>query len=218
MFVFTLFTIFLVFCFQCGNILGIFTIISAYFTSFLCITLPVWMFLFVASMTIFRDEYFKKEAITIDNRNFYLVCSYFLFFLTLPMGFFSAILRVLKAAAVGFFMLPRVDRCVMPDGFQKFDNGFAAYVCYLYVQAAHRNPVLRVFCQIVHHEMHETQQSNDGTLKRAKRYRNKWLLLVTLIHNPQLQGCRKHVIAPPVLRFVNDVDISVEMPNFEEKM
>ena len=61
-------------------------------------------------------------------------------------------------------------------------------------------------------------QSNDGTLKRAKRYRNKWLLLVTLIHNPQLQGCRKHVIAPPVLRFVNDVDISVEMPNFEEKM
>ena len=75
-------------------------------------------------LNIFRYSFVVRCFIMyIFFRNFYLVCSYFLFFLTLPMGFFSAILRVLKAAAVGFFMLPRVDRCVMPDGFQKFDNG-----------------------------------------------------------------------------------------------
>jgi hypothetical protein len=39
------------------------------------------------------------------------------------MGFFSAILRILKAMAVGALMLPRIDHSVMPDGFQWFDPG-----------------------------------------------------------------------------------------------
>ena len=39
------------------------------------------------------------------------------------MGFFSAILRILKAMAVGALMLPRIDHSVMPDGFQRFDRG-----------------------------------------------------------------------------------------------
>ena len=39
------------------------------------------------------------------------------------MGFFSAILRVLKAMPIALFMLPRVDKCLMLDGFQRFDNG-----------------------------------------------------------------------------------------------
>ena len=39
------------------------------------------------------------------------------------MGLFSAILRVLKVMPVSLFMLPRVDKCLMLDGFQRFDNG-----------------------------------------------------------------------------------------------
>ena len=56
-------------------------------------------------------------------RNVYLVFSYFWFFVGLPMGFASAISRILKAMAVGALMLPRIDHSVMPDGFQRFDRG-----------------------------------------------------------------------------------------------
>ena len=75
----------------------------------------------------------------------------------------------------------------------------------------------RFFLDKVNFSLAIAEQSTDGTLRTTKKYRNKWLLLVTLIRNPQLQGCRKHVIAPPVVRFVNDVQVSVEMTNFEDK-
>jgi hypothetical protein len=60
---------------------------------------------------------------TLFPRNVYMVFSYFWFFVGLPMGFFSAILRILKAMVVGALMLPRIDHSVMPDGFQWFDRG-----------------------------------------------------------------------------------------------
>ena len=46
-------------------------------------------------------------------------------------------------------------------------EGFAAYICYLHVQAAHRNPVLRVFCQIVHDEMRNTRKLCSVRFNRA---------------------------------------------------
>ena len=56
-------------------------------------------------------------------RNVYLVFSYFWFFVGLPMGFFSAIFRILKSLGVCAVMLPRIDHSIMPDGFQWMDKG-----------------------------------------------------------------------------------------------
>ena len=56
-------------------------------------------------------------------RNVYLLFSYFWFFVGLPMGFFSALVRLLKWMAVGALMMPRIDHSVMPDGFQQIDIG-----------------------------------------------------------------------------------------------
>ena len=56
-------------------------------------------------------------------RNVYLLFSYFWFFVGLPMGFFSAIFRILKSLAVCAVMLPRIDHSIMPDGFQWMDKG-----------------------------------------------------------------------------------------------
>ncbi|CAB4031547.1 Hypothetical predicted protein [Paramuricea clavata] len=103
----------------------------------------------LASFTVFRDYTYSKDIISVNNRNVYMVFSYFWFFVGLPMGFFSAISRILKAMVVGALMLPRIDHSVMPDGFQQIDQGFNAYICYLHVQTAYRNPILRVFCQML---------------------------------------------------------------------
>jgi hypothetical protein len=57
-----------------------------------------------------------------------MVFSYFWFFVGLPMGFLSAISRIVKSMVVGALMLPRVDQSVMPDGFQQIDQGDVLYI------------------------------------------------------------------------------------------
>ncbi|CAB3997131.1 Hypothetical predicted protein [Paramuricea clavata] len=139
-------------------------------------------------MTIFRDHNYSKDVISINNRNVYLVFSYFWFFLGLPMGFFSAMFRILKTMAVGALMLPRIDHSLMPDGFQRLDGGFNAYICYLHVQTAYRNPVLRVFCQIL---SDETRHNKERKWTYSAQARARWFLALTLARNPQLASNRK---------------------------
>ncbi|CAB3995341.1 Hypothetical predicted protein [Paramuricea clavata] len=142
----------------------------------------------VTAMTIFRDHNYSKDVISINNRNVYLVFSYFWFFLGLPMGFFSAMFRILKTMAVGALMLPRIDHSLMPDGFQRLDGGFNAYICYLHVQTAYRNPVLRVFCQIL---SDETRHNRERKWTYSAQARARWFLALTLARNPQLASNRK---------------------------
>ncbi|CAB3997010.1 Hypothetical predicted protein [Paramuricea clavata] len=170
---------------------------------YLIVAIFSWLSLRIITL-IFRDYSYSKDVISINNRNAYMVFSYFWFFIGLPMGFFSAILRILKAMAVGALMLPRIDHSVMPDGFQRLDRGFNAYICYLHVETAYRNPVLRVFCQML---VDETQNNprNVQTLgiNRVRKWtfsaqaRARWFLALTLARNPQLASDRKPDVQAP---------------------
>ncbi|XP_028396732.1 receptor for retinol uptake stra6-like [Dendronephthya gigantea] len=133
------------------------------------------------------------------------------------MGVFSAIFRILKIMAVGLLMLPRIDHSILPDGFQWLDPGYNAYVCYLHVQAAFRNPVLRVFCQILIDD-HETRNNrNDPKWTRSPQARAKWFIALTLARNPQLAAERKRVriaLLPdsPVQELcVNNGDVKIDV-------
>ncbi|CAB4010834.1 Hypothetical predicted protein [Paramuricea clavata] len=154
----------------------------------MAVALLTYLCLLITAATIFRDYDFPKNAISINNRNVYLVFSYFWFFVGLPMGVFSAISRILRTMAVGALMLPRIDHSVMPDGFQRFDRGFNAYICYLHVQIAYRNPVLRVFCQIL---SDGTRQNRERKWTCSAQARARWFLALTLVRNPQLASDRK---------------------------
>ncbi|CAB4014964.1 Hypothetical predicted protein, partial [Paramuricea clavata] len=170
---------------------------------YLIVAIFSWLSLRIITV-IFRDNSYSKDVISINNRNAYMVISYFWFFIGLPMGFFSAVLRILKAMAVGALMLPRIDHSVMPDGFQRLDRGFNAYICYLHVETAYRNPVLRVFCQML---VDETQNNprNVQTLgmNRVRKWtfsaqsRARWFLALTLARNPQLASDRKPDVQAP---------------------
>ncbi|CAB3982863.1 Hypothetical predicted protein [Paramuricea clavata] len=148
----------------------------------------------LASFTVFRDYTYSKDVISVNNRNVYMVFSYFWFFVGLPMGFLSAISRILRAMVVGALMLPRIDHSVMPDGFQQIDRGFNAYICYLHVQTAYRNPILRVFCQIL---SDETQKNTGSKWSRSAQARARWFLALTLARNPQLASDRKPGLRTP---------------------
>ncbi|XP_028396889.1 stimulated by retinoic acid gene 6 protein-like [Dendronephthya gigantea] len=162
-----------------------------------------------ASVTIFRDRNFSRNVISINNRNVYLVFSYFWFFVGLPMGVFSAIFRIIKTMIVGFLMLPRIDHSIMPDGFQRFDPGYNAYICYLHVQAAFRNPVLRVFCQTLIDD-HETQRKIGPKWTRSPQARAKWFIALTLARNPQLAAERKRAKT----MCVKDSDVKIDVGNY----
>ncbi|CAB4010823.1 stimulated by retinoic acid gene 6 -like [Paramuricea clavata] len=188
---------------------------------YLIVAIFSWLSLRIITL-IFRDNSYSKDVISINNRNVYMVFSYFWFFIGLPMGFFSAILRILKAMAVGALMLPRVDHSVMPDGFQRLDRGFNAYICYLHVETAYRNPVLRVFCQML---VDETQNNprNVQTLgiNRVRKWtfsaqaRARWFLALTLARNPQLASDRKpDVQAPQPAQAARYGDVMIEIDQF----
>ena len=168
--------------------------------------------LLITAVTVFRDHDYPKDVISINNRNVYLVFSYFWFFLGLPMGFFSAISRILKSMIVGALMLPRIDYSIMPDGFQRIDKGFNAYICYLHVQTAFRNPVLRVFCQLL---VDKTKNKKDKNWTCSARARARWFLALTLAHNPQLASERKSAfrsyIFPVHVGSVEHDDVKIEV-------
>ncbi|XP_028396778.1 receptor for retinol uptake stra6-like [Dendronephthya gigantea] len=110
---------------------------------------------------------------------------------------------------VGFLMLPELIISIMPDGFQRFDPGYNAYICYLHVQAAFRNPVLRVFCQTLIDD-HETQRKSGAKWKRSPQARAKWFIALTLARNPQLAAERKRA---KTICVTEDSDVKIDVGN-----
>ncbi|XP_046854631.1 stimulated by retinoic acid gene 6 protein-like isoform X1 [Xenia sp. Carnegie-2017] len=154
---------------------------SVVFAVGLLIKLPL------TAVTIFRDPDYNKNVISMNNRNVYLVFSYFWFFIGLPMEILSALFRIPIAMIIGLILSPRLDRSVLPDGFQQFDPGYVSYIAYLHVQAAFRNPVLRVFCQTIFDRKNDIRQ-----WKCSPQARTRWFLALTLTRNPEIISYRKN--------------------------
>ncbi|XP_046854611.1 stimulated by retinoic acid gene 6 protein-like [Xenia sp. Carnegie-2017] len=153
---------------------------------FLALGLLTYLTLALTAVAIFRDPNYNKNVISMNNRNAYLVFSYFWFFIGLPMGMLSALSRILKAMIIGLILLPRVDHSVLPEGFQRFDPGYISYIAYLHVQAAFRNPILRVFCQTIFDRKNGIRQ-----WKCSPQARTRWFLALTLARNPEFISYRK---------------------------
>ncbi|CAB4039378.1 stimulated by retinoic acid gene 6 -like isoform X1 [Paramuricea clavata] len=120
------------------------------------------------------------------------------------MGFVSTISRILKATAVGALMLPRIDHSIMPGGFQSFDGGFEAYICYLHVQTILSD---------------ETRQNRERKWKFSAQARTRWFLALTLARNPQLASDRKPggVEAPQPVQggCVKHGDVKIKISRYE---
>ncbi|XP_046854619.1 stimulated by retinoic acid gene 6 protein-like isoform X2 [Xenia sp. Carnegie-2017] len=164
-------------------------------------------FFYCLKIPIFRKWVLNRVKTV---RNAYLVFSYFWFFIGLPMGILSALLRILKAMIIGLILLPRVDHSVLPEGFQRFDPGYISYIAYLHVQATFRNPILRVFCQTIFDRKNGIRQWNY--LPQA---RTRWFLALTLTRNPQIISYRKvkeKVLNDPV----RTSSLKINLPSSDE--
>ncbi|XP_046854616.1 stimulated by retinoic acid gene 6 protein-like [Xenia sp. Carnegie-2017] len=177
---------------------------------FFAVGLLTYLTLPLTAVTIFRDPDYNKNVISMNNRNAYLVFSYFWFFIGLPMGILSALSRILKAMIIGLILLPRVDHSVLPEGFQRLDPGYISYIAYLHVQAAFRNPILRGFCQTIFDRKNGIRQ-----WKCSPQARTRWFLALTLTRNPEIISYRKDkekVLNDPV----RTSSLKINLPSSDE--
>ena len=124
------------------------------------------------------------------RRRFFHVVSFFMFFFNIVVGLFAALRRILFGAVFGIFLIPRLDRCLLMRGVEKFDSGssasalecydslffysvqnvyffFSAFKCYLamlQVDCTHNHPVMKAFVQLLWslHEKNKLQALENG--------------------------------------------------------
>ncbi|XP_042308124.1 stimulated by retinoic acid gene 6 protein-like isoform X2 [Sceloporus undulatus] len=144
----------------------------------------------------------KQKPLALDNRRAFINFSYFLFFHSVVVGVTSCLMRLLYSIIIGTWLIGRVDRPVMPRGFETRDNGFNTWVQMLFLDHYHTNPILVCFCHILDTGNKErqhwksspnysiTELTETGSKARG-RARTRWLLFYTLLNNPSLQKFRK---------------------------
>nr|XP_056704916.1 stimulated by retinoic acid gene 6 protein-like [Euleptes europaea] len=151
----------------------------------------------------------KQKPLALDNRKAFQNFTYFLFFYTVVMGLFSCLMRLIRSIAVGTWLIGRIDRTVMPKGYEACDMGFKTWVGMLLMDHYHTNPCLLYFCHILvtknrERELQRPKHSTElmGTDHKASiRARTRWLLLYTLLYNPSLRALRKPKPWPQAVAF-----------------
>ncbi|XP_072698127.1 stimulated by retinoic acid gene 6 protein-like [Canis lupus baileyi] len=142
----------------------------------------------------------KQKPLALDNRRVFHNFNYFLFFYNVLLGLGACLSRLLISCILGTWLIARIDRTIMQNGYEGADMGFNAWIGMLYVDHYHTNPVLVSFCNIliIGHRERRLQRAikywylNQSAGPRiSTRSRTRWLLLQTLVNNPRLVMLRK---------------------------
>ncbi|XP_053227174.1 stimulated by retinoic acid gene 6 protein-like isoform X2 [Podarcis raffonei] len=173
--------------------------------SFVLVMLLRRLELFAGSRVFLQPKISPKDdqrPLALDNRKAFVNFSYFLFFHSVVVGLFSCLMRVLRSTVLGAFLIGRLDRPVMPKGFEGCDKAHKSWVAMLLMDHYHLNPILVCFCHILDTKIRQRQwQKINGPTentdmreiapKVSGRARKRWLLLYTLLNNPSLLQLRK---------------------------
>ncbi|XP_044295605.1 stimulated by retinoic acid gene 6 protein-like isoform X2 [Varanus komodoensis] len=144
----------------------------------------------------------KQKPLALDNWRAFVNFNYFLFFHSVVVGLLSCLMRLFRSVILGAWLVGRLDRPLMPAGFESCDKGFCTWVEMLALDHYHTNPILGCFCYILHRANRERQEREamaevaimdwDGSVFRvSSRARTRWLVLYTLMNNPSLLENRK---------------------------
>ncbi|XP_077917615.1 stimulated by retinoic acid gene 6 protein-like isoform X3 [Halichoerus grypus] len=142
----------------------------------------------------------RQKPLALNNRKVFHNFSYFLFFYNVLLGLGACLSRLLISCILGTWLIARIDRTIMQNGYEGADMGFSAWIGMLYVDHYHTNPVLVSFCNILitGHRERRLQRAikywylNQSAGPRiSTRSRTRWLLLHTLVNNPRLVMLRK---------------------------
>ncbi|XP_062372742.1 STRA6-like isoform X2 [Sardina pilchardus] len=143
----------------------------------------------------------KEKPLALNNRKAFHNFSYFFFFYNVIMGLSNCILRLLLSFVTGTWLVSRIDRTIMQRGYESMDPGYSTWIGMIFADHYHTNPVMVCFCHLLLSRTREKQRSmstysqfqnttpDSGT---GSRVRGRWLLLYTLLRNPQLILLRRN--------------------------
>jgi hypothetical protein len=129
------------------------------------------------------------DVLSINNRRAFMIFIYFNFFLDAFLGLFAAIGRILKSIFGGIIYMCRLDYSPLGRKLETVDAGFNAYCGLIYMECAHRHPIL--LCFVSHLLRAHLYPTRTNRLSKAK---HKWRLAVFLLNNPFMIYQRKQFL------------------------
>ncbi|XP_058239979.1 stimulated by retinoic acid gene 6 protein-like isoform X1 [Hemibagrus wyckioides] len=138
----------------------------------------------------------KRKPLALKNRKAFHNFNYFFFFFNMILGLMNCLLRVIKSLAVGVMLVSRIERSIMPEGFETLDHSYCTWVGMIMADHYHTNPVLVCFCHLLLKHPSEGIQDDgysrlDRELLEKNRVHIRWHLVYTLLRNPKLILLRK---------------------------
>ncbi|XP_065175512.1 uncharacterized protein LOC135805410 isoform X2 [Sycon ciliatum] len=131
-----------------------------------------------------RDSTAPGRYAVIKHKAVYHNIVYFFVFYNIVLGVVSVLLRMLFVAAFNTVMLMRLNRPLMPRGWERWDFGYAAYCGFLRMELAHTHPCMLAFVSLLKEEA-----DRPFAMKQSKAVR-RWHLAYTLVRNPDLISLR----------------------------
>uniref|UniRef100_A0A670Y5Y2 Stimulated by retinoic acid gene 6 protein-like n=1 Tax=Pseudonaja textilis TaxID=8673 RepID=A0A670Y5Y2_PSETE len=150
---------------------------------------------------IFQDD--KEKPLALDNRKVFHNFNYFLFFSNVMLGLSACLFRLMCSVVLGAWLIARIDRTIMPKGYEAADMGYKTWIGMLFMDHYHTNPILLCFGHHLAAKCIENQQQRNSYschidqstgkpyFRVSKKARTRWLLLYTLLKNPCLSAHRK---------------------------
>jgi hypothetical protein len=156
------------------------------------IILPILtIFLFKRILIWYLCKYFlvrskSQQKVFLKNSKLYFILSHFNFFFDCFLGSFVCSMRMVKSSLAALFFMPRLDYSIFGRYLEKTDMGFISYVTFIHMEVNQTHPVKLAACELMLKSLREGHRKN-----RYTTIRNKWLVALTLYHNPQLKQMRK---------------------------
>ncbi|XP_063311346.1 stimulated by retinoic acid gene 6 protein-like isoform X1 [Pelobates fuscus] len=139
----------------------------------------------------------EQKPLALNNRKAFQNFNYFFFFYNVIVGFGSCLSRLMRSLVIGSWLIARIDRTILPPGFEGRDSGYNTWIGMLYVDHYHSNPVLSGFCHVLFTTRVEKEPSEFVPITNLKehqtsvRAKTRWFLFYTLIRNPSIIKYRK---------------------------
>ncbi|KAL7841113.1 hypothetical protein SRHO_G00248040 [Serrasalmus rhombeus] len=141
----------------------------------------------------------KQKPLALNNRKVFHNFNYYFFFYNVILGLGSCALRLISSAFVSLLLVSRINRTIMPKGFELLDKGYRTWIGMIMADHYHNNPVMVCFCHLLLKRTVERQTAinaysrlNNASVSTLDvRVRARWLLLYTLLRNPRLILLRK---------------------------
>ncbi|XP_076869490.1 stimulated by retinoic acid gene 6 protein-like isoform X14 [Brachyhypopomus gauderio] len=141
-----------------------------------------------------------QKPLALNNRKAFHNFNYFFFFYNVILGLGTCVLRLFINSFVGLLLVSRINRTIMPRGYEIMDIGHCTWINMIMADHYHNNPIMVCFCNLLLKPSLDRQgQSQSNAYSRLNstsggpvegRARTRWLLLYTLLRNPKLMLLR----------------------------